>query len=916
MREKARPSLRRMAWSALAAVLAATGIQVMATVNVASAVQTTQCTTPVNIFVGMSADPGLTLRKHKEPIQGYNDWAPEQGVGWGWDNRFFTGPSGYVYFIDTDGSLNRHQWTPTGWANNGVSVRAGTGFAEWNSAASRYRITVDTNNHFYYVSPNGELTWGAYDEATKVWTKRVIATGWNKYNQVFAAGDGVIWTRDASIDNGALLRSQYDYRTQTWTQQPTKVGAGWNGFKQIASPGGDVIYGMNPGGELWAYRWLPAENQWALNSLMHTGEKVSNWTGTDEFAPAVDSCRLTGNFAADVQCSPEANVWGHFSNNAFRLKPHTEPETGYSAFNTDRHIGNGWNMRFMAGNNGYKYLILPEGKLNRHQWTSTGWANGGISTEIGSGDAWKGWDNAAYHFRITVDTNNDFYAVPASGNLERRVYDDLAKTWQTEVLDSGWGKYDQVFAAGNGVLYARDRNVGDGTLYRYHYDSKNRRWLDYGTEAGVGWNFYKQMVSPGADIIYGLEFGYGVQWYRFDPAAKQYVANAEGVTRKYLMWWENAQEITADIDACKLTNPVTVTPPATTAPHNEKAQMIYNSAAQRLEVGFVGDNGILYRGYQGSAGSESIEFQALSGFQNFTGRAALASRQDGKLVALGRGTDSQSRTYTQATAGGTTWTGPTDLKGAMASSPILVRGSNNLLTAFAVDSAGQLWFAEQFDAAGAFKPWRKATNTGTYTMSEDFSVVPNGSSFDIVYRSASNAVAVKKFTNGALAPARVASGLTVGGIPAGVTFADGLVQVVARGADNKLYTQKETASGFAGWTDISGTQTFAGSPSALLNVHGIVEVAARGSDGNMYRGGQTVPGATTWRNWHTNFDTAATDPMLAAAGGTEQRVFFRDNNGNYYLWQVPAYSSTTLRSAQASKQDEPIKVIKGNDPSR
>jgi hypothetical protein len=79
-----------------------------------------------------------------------------------------------------------------------------------------------------------------------------------------------------------------------------------------------------------------------------------------------------------------------------------------------------------------------------------------------------------------------------------------------------------------------------------------------------------------------------------------------------------------------------------------------------------------------------------------------------------------------------------------------------------------------------------------------------------------------------------------------VVFADNRVQVVARGTDNKLYAQKETASGFTGWTDIGDSLTFKGS-----------------------------------------------------AAGTEQRIFYIDANGNYDLLQTAAYMSDSSARAGA-----------------
>jgi hypothetical protein len=179
-------------------------------------------------------------------------------------------------------------------------------------------------------------------------------------------------------------------------------------------------------------------------------------------------------------------------------------------------------------------------------------------------------------------------------------------------------------------------------------------------------------------------------------------------------------------------------------------------------------------------------------------------------------------------------------------------------------------------------------------MSADFSVLPAADAFEIVFRDHTNTVQVRKFSGGALQPARVAAGLSTAGVPAAVRFADGKVQVVARGTDNNLYTQKEGTNGFSGWQLIPGLTT-KGSPSVILNPHGIVEIATRGSDNTVYRTGQAAPNSTTWRTWETNLDQAVTDPTLVAVSGTEARTFFIGPDGNYYLVHHVPYTSSTSK---------------------
>ncbi|MFD1147305.1 tachylectin-related carbohydrate-binding protein [Saccharothrix hoggarensis] len=885
---------------ALAAVVGAVLVPVVVSGgNVAGAVVAAQCKPTADFFVGMKANSELHHRSLRKPASGDRLFSAGTNLGSGWETRYMAGPNGYVYSIATTGEMHRRQWNGTGWA--GAPLVSGSGWDTWNHAPHRTRITVDSDNSIYRVAPNGNLELGRYGFSTQALTTKVIdtQTDWSKYEFMFAAGNGVIYTHDTSQPGGALYRSHYDLATGAFLEREKFLGVGWP-QRWFASAGGDVFYGLI-GDQIWWYRYLPAEGRFTESAYGNLTQPLHSWPKVDEIAVSVDSCRL-GTVAADVECAPSANFWGFANDNTMTLRPHTEPETGITAWAPSTQAATGWTHRFLSAPNGYKYFVA-NGELRRHRWVDGAWDNNGQYAVIATG--WGDWEDVRYRYRYTVDSSSAFYLVPASGVLERRVYDDTAKTWTSEVLDTGWGRYDHVFAAGDGVLYARDPAVENGAVYRHHYDTTSRRWLDHGTKVATGWNKYRNLVSPGADVIYGFDGNY-LDWRRWDVTAGKFATSAAGATVEQVWWWADMREISADIDACSLVTPPNPVLPTVAAPSNERAQMIYNTASQRLEVAYVHDNGVLHHGYQ-LAGSEAIEFSALAGYLQHTGRATLAQRQDGRVVVAATSLDGQADTYAQDGVGGR-WTGPTPLQGAFPTSPALVRGSNNLLTAFAVNGDGKLWYAEQFDAAGGFRPWRQASGDPGYTMTSNFAVVPSGDGFEVAYHNPSGVVAVKRFQSGTIQPQRIAGGITAVGSPAAVVFADGKVQLVSRGSDGRLHTQKEGASGFGGWTDISDGLTFTGSPTALLNTHGIVEVVARTQDGMVHRNGQTAPGSATWRNWETNLDSAVTDPVLTAATGNEQRAFFRDGSGSYYLWHLTAYTSTPTVTSQDTGQSKTVAI--------
>lgn len=930
MSRPARQSLRRLAQLSLAAIVGIVGLPILTSgANVANAADTLQCKTEGDVYVSIANSPGFNLRKQAYPADGYNQWNSDAGIGNGWDHHFVSGPNGYIWFTLDNGELRRHRRVANTWADNGISELIATGWGGWNLPQYRYRFTVDSTNTLYTVDQSGSLKQYKYNESTKQLTEKVIEAGWGKYDQVFAAGEGVLYARDPNVQDGTLYRYHYDDATGTWKQREKNLGWGWKGYKQLTSPGGDIIYGTFPGGETWWYRYVPARDGFQNGAGGEWKQRISTWNDVDEIAPAIDTCR-TGEFASDVECRTGAHMWGVGSDNSLYLRSHQEPASGLTSWNLSGHIGNGWGgNRYMAGADGYKFYITPGGEVHRHRWieatasTPGHWDKGGISDRIATG--WGGWTDPRYFNRITVDSNNHFYGALYNGELQFSIYNDAAKTWTQEIIDNGWGKYDQVFAAGDGVLYARDPNIQDGTLFRFHYDWKNRRWIEYARNVGWGWNGYQQILSAGGDVVIGRS-GFDVWWYRWDNTAKQWANSAEGSWKEHIAWWQDLQGMMIDVDACKLKNPEKITPPQTPAPAVDKAGMIYNEQKSRFEIAYSDGNGTLHHLYQQVPNSEQVTFEALSS-TGYTGRASIAQREDNKVIVQARGVNAQVKAFMEPASGEVQWS-QKDVNGALNTSPVLARGTNKVLTAFAVDGGNKLWYSEQFGINGDFKPWRKATSSDDYNITGDMTVVPFGDGFEIAYTDPAGTVAVQRFVNGALNARRTAGGITAVGTPAAVVFSDGKVQVVARASDNKLYTQKEGASGFPGWTDISGAMRFTGTPEALLNKFNIVEVVARDTSGAVHRGGQTAPGSTTWRMWA---DTSWSSPFdvtfrasTGGAGGNEQRIFVNSGEGFFLLIDSPPYSSDQTQAMPAdastslskSSVDAPAKATKLSSSTR
>lgn len=219
-----------------------------------------QCQPTVPIF---TVNNDLLLYGHPDPVNG-GPMSPTQSVigsgGWSAYVRLLAGPDGLIYGIRANGDVYRYQWTGTGWTADSRTVVA-TGWTGFDLAANHNLITIDSRGDIYLINPDGTLVRGRYDNATKTWSTETLDTGWNGYNLLVGAGDGVLYARTTA---GALYRYVWDDATHQWSQSKHLVGTGgWNAFTRVSSAGADVLYTVTTTGELRWYRYLPYSDTWA-----------------------------------------------------------------------------------------------------------------------------------------------------------------------------------------------------------------------------------------------------------------------------------------------------------------------------------------------------------------------------------------------------------------------------------------------------------------------------------------------------------------------------------------------------------------------------------------------------------------------------------------------------------------------------
>ncbi|RSD24866.1 tachylectin-related carbohydrate-binding protein [Amycolatopsis eburnea] len=279
-----RPFARRSAVLGCALTVALTGAVSVTGANVAAAADTITCRASAGVFYTLP-DTHLDLDRHNEPETGAVSWTGRATIGYTWAGKTLAGPDGRMYLISDNGSVLRQRRLATGWENGGTGQIIATGWNGVTLASQRNRITVDATGDFYWSHDN-ILAWLRYDETTKVWTSRLIDTGWTltKYDMIVGAGAGVFYAR---TPGGNLYRFQYDPVSQRWLEYARLVGSGgWQNYAQIASAGGDVLYALDKNtGQIKWYRYLGG-GSWL-------GWKVIGTIGTDyQLSVTTDDCKL------------------------------------------------------------------------------------------------------------------------------------------------------------------------------------------------------------------------------------------------------------------------------------------------------------------------------------------------------------------------------------------------------------------------------------------------------------------------------------------------------------------------------------------------------------------------------------------------------------------------------------------------
>lgn len=163
----------------------------------------------------------------------------------------------------------------------------------------------------------------------------------------------------------------------------------------------------------------------------------------------------------------------------------------------------------------YLYIVDADGKLTWHRHDGAGEGKFKWQEPRVVGTDWG-------NFRqVFAGGNGVIYAITQRGVLVRYEHagfsnglgkDDPDSWRDPQQLATGWGNYTQAFSVGHGVIYAI---AADGTLkwFRHTGSTNGRATLEGPRDVGTGWTGFK-VFSGGDGVIYTITADGTLWWYR------------------------------------------------------------------------------------------------------------------------------------------------------------------------------------------------------------------------------------------------------------------------------------------------------------------------------------------------------------------------------------------------------------------
>lgn len=268
----------RLLVTVTAAAMLTTAVQATRTPTAAAAPVT--CAGTAKVF-DTRADGSLWYYEHRAPATGDMTWTEGRRIGDGFHGTTLASADGTIYYINAAGELRRYRYDGTRWTD-GAGTVIGTGFGAWANGSNK--ATVDARGRLFLVDVSLLKVYRYTDNGWDNAAGDNADIAWLDYDMVVGAGDNVLYGRDGS---GRLFRFRYDPVSQRWTDHRRQVGAGWQMFDRVFSPGGDVLYSIT-GGTMYWYRFDADTGTWANGG---NGRVVgSGWSGRLDVSATSNTC--------------------------------------------------------------------------------------------------------------------------------------------------------------------------------------------------------------------------------------------------------------------------------------------------------------------------------------------------------------------------------------------------------------------------------------------------------------------------------------------------------------------------------------------------------------------------------------------------------------------------------------------------
>ncbi|SHI51623.1 tachylectin-related carbohydrate-binding protein [Streptomyces sp. 3214.6] len=432
--------------TAMAAAAAAALPLLIAAPGTAHAADAATCRTNGPTY-GVNSAGSLLEYKLKSPINGAGGYLSPTTIGSSWNNYplVISGPDGKFYLLKSDGTWYGRRDVSTGaWA---VSPRKITTAFGWLAdAADRNQVTVDRSGRMWVLLDNGSLYSYRYDGSGGAWTPADTSflhdTGWNRYDLITAADDGVIYGRAAA--DGKLYRSRFDSTSQRWIERHVLVSSSdWHQFKSITSNGGDTLMGVQSStGQLFYYRFDENTRSWPVNRV-EIG--TSGWQNLLSVSGAPDNCGIA---ASHTPASPAIPLESYSRGSVM------QSSTGSVEFAYTDNIG-----RLVHGR------MADPSDVNGVQWTT-----------ISGNEAFTGQPSLVEQAdgRISVTAHN------TSGSVWQR--NQVAKS------SADWAAWND--QAGAMRQHATTAKLPSGQLVQFAADANGAPWYRLQTAANgefLGW---------------------------------------------------------------------------------------------------------------------------------------------------------------------------------------------------------------------------------------------------------------------------------------------------------------------------------------------------------------------------------------------------------------------------------------------